>query len=218
MKLYSMLYNNWENEEKIIVISRPFIERNENKFKLIYNNRITKLKMYFPIKNLTKLKLKLIQYENISKMTFLFCGSIYLSEFSEVPIHTKKNRKIHIFKSQTSVDIKSIDESYIFKGNSSIKGKEDKPNIIIGMNYLFSYCMSLKKISSINNWNIENVKSLNFVFENCNSLKSLPDISNWNTKNVKSLNGMFLCCYNLLSLPDISKWNIENVENLSSIF
>jgi len=68
---------------------------------------------------------------------------------------------------------------------------------------LFAGFSSLKELSNISKWDIQNVKDIGSMFTGRTSLISLLDISNWNTKNIINMNALFLNCSSLKLLPDI---------------
>ena len=134
-KIYSFSANykpDQNNEEKVKIIDKKFIKRNNNKCKLIYKNKIFELKECLEdidtkYNHKDSFKIKLIFIDNLIDMSYMFLNCYSLISLS---INNKK-------------DINENDLS------SQIK--------IINMNYMFYGCNSLKSIFDIFQWDTSKV-------------------------------------------------------------
>ena len=77
------------------------------------------------------------------------------------------------------------------------------------MNYMFSHCTNLRKISSLDT---SNATSMDNMFEECSNLISIPSLD---TANVTSMYSTFKNCYFLTSVPRL---DINRVTNASYMF
>ena len=208
-----MQYKINQNDKKIKIFGYNeyddcFLKSNEDKCKIVYNNKEYELNEYFDIDNLNIknhiITIKIIGINNIINASYMFDGC---SSLISLPDICKWNT------------INVEDMSYMFSGCSSLTSLPDisKWNTINvnNMSFMFDDCSSLTSLPDISKWNTDNDESMYGMFYGCSSLISLPDISQWNTDNVESTFSMFRGCSSLVSLPDISKWNINNVNNMS---
>ena len=194
-----------EDKKEMKILGKEFVDNNKDKAIIIYDSKIIPIQEY--LKNKEKKEKKevdivLMEFEIIYDRSYMFHNCdllvrlIYLNV--EKDIETKNKKDII---------------SYFLRGQNLYT-----KYIINNINYMFSGCKSLKFISDISSWNIDNIKEMKCLFNECNMLYSLPDISKWNTINVKDMSYLFNSCLNLRSLPDISKWNTVNVEDMSNMF
>ena len=176
------------------ILSQTFVKNNKDKCKIVYNNKLYKIKEYFEdiVKNNIYKKLiriKLIFIHDIVDISYMFynCDSLIAVKDNN---QTNNNKNI---------------SSYFSK-------------YLMNMNNMFFGCKSLILLPDISTWNISNVISMKNMFNGCKSLISLPDISKWDTSKVRDMSYMFYECSSLISLPDISKWNINKVRNMNLMF
>ena len=102
----TIIYNIDKNE-KIKIFGKKFVEKNKNKCKIMYEDKIYDLTEEFNIKNSNeeKIIIKLLDINNITNMSELFCGCKLLESL------------LDISKWNTS---KITDMSHIFEGCSSL--------------------------------------------------------------------------------------------------
>ena len=80
---------------------------------------------------------------------------------------------------------------------------------LVGMNYAFAGCQSLKNIN-LRDFNASNITSADYAFAGT-AIEEL-DLTSWNVSNLTNMMGMFTECYSLTSL-DLSTWNPQG-ENI----
>ena len=228
------------NGEKVRILNKKFIRNNHDKCKIIYNNKLYKLKEYFEDINndynhQDLIKIKIIFFNNIINISYIFYECKSLISFFDIYKSNKFNY-IHTIEYDSLFDSynkKNTNNIFIDDYLSSISAnpsksksneKSDKfiesyKNIYItNLIGICGGCKSLKSLPDISKWNISKVKNMNKMFYECISLNSIPDISEWNTSNVKDMSQMFYKCKSLISLPNINKWNFSNIEDMSDIF
>ena len=144
-----------------------------------------------------------IQNNNINSLEKI------LIEFDDFPDYSSVSKK-------QRNDTKN---STISKAYKELKNLQDIKENSMNLSYIFANCSSLKFISGISNWNIDNISDMSGMFLNCSSLESIPDnISNWFTGNLSNMNSMFANCSSLISLPDLSKWTTSKVIDMGNLF
>jgi len=232
---FTIIYSINENDKKIKIFGKTFVENNINNCKIKIDNKEKELSEYYNIKNdkIKDIKIKLIT-SNVTDMSFMFDECSSLLSFPDIS-KWKTNNIINmkaIFADCSSLtslpDISKwntknvINMKSMFYNCRSLKSLPDiskwNTNNITQINHIFYGCSSLLSLPDISKWNINNVINMESIFDTCSSLTLLPDISKWNTNNVTQINHIFYGCSSLLSLPDISKWNTNNVINMKSIF
>ena len=166
---------NENNNEKVKILDKVFIEKNKNKSKILYKNKLYELKEYFEdidrnYNHKDSIKFKLIFVHNIIDLSYAFynCDSlISLSDNNEI------NQNI----------------SYL-------------QFFIINASYMFYNCKSLISIPDISNWNTSKVNNMSYMLFGCNSLISLPDISTLYLSNINNMKNMFQRNKSSLKLED----------------
>ena len=146
-----------------------FVKNNKNKCKMIINGKeeeiCSYLSNYHEYLNKGKLEIKLIDFKNISDISYMFSGClslISLPDISKMNLNNITNiRGIFFYCSSLSY----IDDISKWE----IKKVED----ICG---IFQYCSSLISIPDISNWNTANVINMHGIFQKCSKLSELPDI------------------------------------------
>ena len=149
---------------------------------------------------------------------------IYMKNSNEIKIFGKEFIKNN--KSNCKIIVKGKEQAITeyLQINDSINENEEleitfkEINKIENMSYLFSGCLSLKKIEGISEFISKYVNNVSNIFNDCSFLKSLPDILNWDTSNVTDMSYMFRNCSSLKTLPDISNWRTSKVTNIKGIF
>ena len=232
----NIIYKINNNPDKIRIFGKEFVKNNK-KLKIIVQENEKDISEFIEtnedIKNKGELEVKLKDINNITNMSHLFSGCIFLKN---IKIHNF-NRSItninNIFNDCSSLeslskeislwDISQIkDMSFMFRNCSSLTRLPDlsewKTWKVTNMEGIFSGCKSLNEIKGIQKWATDEVTNMKKIFSGCSSLKSLPDISSWNTQKVEDMGGIFTGCLQLTTLPDISKWDTGKVKDMSEMF
>ena len=224
-KLSRMIYKINNNENKIRIFGKTFVENNINKCRIIYNNIVSSLQEYLyfseKFKKCDNLEIILIEFESIYNRKCMFYECNLLKEFY-LPDDTEKyyefiidthNNDINSNLSNISDD-DSDDLFYSFYGNTN--------DFNIDKNSLENSLDSSDrkgnrsdkdKSSQIHSSEFLNVSyfyipyciDVSYMFKGCSSLDSLPNISRLNTSEINNMNNTFEGCSSLISLPDISK-------------
>ena len=221
-----------QNETKIRLFGKKFVENNKKNCYLIINNKITDLCEFYNINN----------EENNKQLTILYIEHKKSINLSYMFYDCKDLLSITV----SFWDISEVtDVSYLFSGCISLKSLPDismwNTSNITDISNLFSRLYEIKFLPDISQWDTSNVISMNNTFSHCFSLLSLPDISNWNTSKVRTMIGLFsglkslennFCYTNSITdmtyqnkdnnktnyFPDISKWNLSKVTELQNLF
>ena len=201
-----------ENQNRIKIFDRDFVDNNKKHCKIIYDNKEHELSDYIEIKNLRKiekniLEIKLIGIEDIRNAYCMFYDCSSLISLPDISEWNTKN-VTHM--------------NCMFAGCSSLISLPDisKWNLqnLITMNSIFARCSSLQSLPDISKWDISNARDIGNLIGECSSLKYIPDISIWNTSKITAISSFFQGCSSLISLPDISKWDINNIKSLDRMF
>ena len=229
--------NNFKNEG-FNLFGLKFIEKNEKKLKLFYNDKEFSFNDNYIIKSLNENK-KEIQIilkgiNNINDFSYMFCGCkslISLPDISKLNTSNITSMAYMFYGCSSLKNINSIkkfktnnvtDMSYMFSGCSSLKYLPDisiwDTSNLLKINHMFENCFSLLFLPDLSKWKTSNIINMAYLFNNCKSLKTLPDISKWKTNKINDMSYIFSNCSKLVSLPNISKWNISNVRNLDYLF
>ena len=91
---------------------------------------------------------------------------------------------------------------------ASFDSKNFKVDNVTNMVNLFVMCSKLSNISSLANWNVENVTYMTSMFQNT-SLTDISSLSNWNVENVIYMTSMFQRCSSLTDASGINDWDIK---------
>ena len=237
-------YEDEEEDDRIRLFGKKFIEDNKDKCLIIYNDEIYPLQEYFLIKDIESkknLEIKLLIFDKINS---LFCLFNKCKSLTKIELFKNNDKFSNQYNENNLKNIKSIvnenDSEYSEFSNSNKENdfypsKSDKSLTItdyysiINQKYngtfssLYSYNNLLntrnKYIKSKSIIYLPKIIDMSGIFNWCSSLKSLPDdITKFNTINTKYMYKLFSGCSSLLSLPDISKWNTSNVEDMGSMF
>ena len=224
-----------DNDSKIKIFGKDFVENNKENCFLLKNSTIYDIEEYYSLnKEKNNLQIKVIMSENMESMKGMFSDCLSFLSFPSISEWNTINIKemSGIFNNCTQLDTlpdiskwntKNVsDMSYMFNNCSSLKCLPDiskwNTENVSNMSYMFNNCSSLKYLPNISKWNTKTVIDMSNIFNNCSSLEILPDISKWNIKNVIYLNSLFKNCKALKKLPDINKWDTTNTISMSSIF
>ena len=210
------------NGSQIQLFGSSFVNNNEDKCKIIYNEKEYDLMEYFTFYNYKhndSIKIQLRINNNITDISYMFYFCKELLSISDL--------------SDENLNITDINNSFDENNSNDSSEKSDNSNEIdINENFYndnFTLSSIQKNTNSslyneINDLNyfkeniFTNVTNVSYMFGVCSSLISLPDISKWNTKNVTDMKYMFYGCSSLISLPDISKWDTNKVTDMSYMF
>ena len=202
-------YEDEEEDDRIRLFGKKFIERNKDKCLIIYNNEIYPLQEYFLIKDIESkdIKIKLLIFEKIISLTSLFdkCKSLTEIEFFENNKKILNKNKENKLKNETIIAnennteysefYKSNEENdfYPSKSNKSLTVTDyytiitQKYNGTLSSLYSYNKLFNMKNIyiKSKSIINLPKIYNMSYMFRYCSSLKSLPDdISKFDTKNV----------------------------------
>ena len=227
-----------ESNNDIKLFSRKFVERNNEKCKIIINGKEKEISSYYDHKeieaNEKHLKVKLKIIENITDLSDMFSGCsnlLSIDGLSNLETENVSNMS-NMFSecsSLSSIDGISDWKTYnvITMNNmfskcsslSSLKGiSKWKTMNVKNMNSMFFRCSSLKSLEELSEFQTENVIDMSYIFSGCSSLTTLNGLSKWKTKNVKFMSGMFSGCSSLLNLKGLSNWEIDNSTNINQMF
>ena len=223
---------------EIKIFGKYFVEKNKEKCKIIYENKILELTEFFYLPNNNEiqdiLEIKLIGINNINNMSYMFydCESlIYLPDISKWNTINVTDMSWMFYNCKSLSDLPDLskwntmnvtDMSFMFYNCKFFLSLPDisswDTSNVINMSRMFYNCESILSLPDISKWNTSNVKNMSCMFSGCVLLLFLPDISKWDTNKVIDMSCMFYNCRSLLSLPNISKWNINNVINITNMF
>ena len=186
------------NNHKLKVFDKKFVEKNKKYCKIIYDNKAYDLNEYFIIDNIKHnkdiIKIKLKGISKVTDMSYMFCLCTSLLEVPDID-------KIDTINIESMESLFDVCNSLISLPDISNWNTSNVTNI----SGLFNNCISIKSLPDISKWNTEKVINMSYMFSNCFSLLSLPNIQKWNISNVTDMNNMFSGCRSLSSMPDISK-------------
>ena len=204
----TLIYKKIDNENKIRIFGKEFVENNRNKCNIIYKGKNYKLEQYFEIPNgEDTLEIKLVGLNDVTDISYMFsnCEALkYISDISNLKVDKLTNIS-HLFSYCESLE--SLPD--ISSWNTSN---------ITDMSDLFSNCILIKSLPDISMWDTSNVTNMSYMLFNCESLSSLPDISLWKTNKVTNMSYLFFNCKALSSIPNISSWSISNLINTNGMF
>ena len=208
----SIKYIKFDDDDKIKIFGKEFIENNKSNFKIIINNIEKELCEYLDNIEVKKFDQNIIEIElqqineptNLSHM-FSGCKNLYSLENSSNLNLSKVTNMNNMFFGCSNLSFISNTSNW---DTSNVRNMGD----------MFSGCSTISSLPDISKFDTSNVTNLSYMFSGCESLSYLPDISKWDTSNVTNLSYLFYWCKSLTYLPDISKWNINNVTDMSWMF
>ena len=110
----------------------------------------------------------------------------------------------------------------LFAGCSSLKDISDLKSWdmqnVVDMNGMFKGCSSLEDISALKNCDTTNVTDMNGMFDGCSALRDISALKDWNTCNVADMSGMFYGCSLLRGILSLKDWDLSNVKYMSRVF
>jgi len=166
--VYNINKKNEEDEENIRIFGHEFVENNENKCKMIIDNKEYKITEKYNITNYNnnKLEIKLKGVNNVTNMGGMFseCKSL-----SSLPDISKWNTNNVTNMSVMFIECKSLSSLPDISKWNTLN--------VTNMSSMFYKCSSLLSLPDISKWNTNNVINMSSMFYYCSSLLSLPDIS-----------------------------------------
>ena len=207
-------YKMRNQESKINLFGKEFVEKNKNISKFIYEGNEYDLVPYFEIPNYESL-IK----NGINEISIILTNINKLTDIS----HMFQYSDFLYSDDMPQWDTKNINDiSFLFSDCSTLISIPDISNWdtsnIINISELFYNCYSLTSLPDISKWDTSNIKYMRNIFKDCRALISIPNISKWNIKNCTNICAMFQGCLSLKEIPDISKWDISNIIDLSYFF
>ena len=204
----TIIYKKIDDENKIRIFGKEFVETNGNKCKIIYKGKNYKLEQYFEIPNgEDTIEIKLVGLNDATNISYMFSNCEALKSIPDI--------------SNLKVD-KVTNISHLFSYCESLESLPDisswNTSNITDMSDLFSNCVLIKSLPDISMWDTSNVTNMSYMLFNCESLSSLPDISLWKTNKVTNMSYLFFNCKSLSSIPNISLWSINKVNNTNGMF
>ena len=190
-------YEDEEEDDRIRLFGKKFIERNKDKCLIIYNDEIYPLQEYFLIKDIESkdIKIKLLIFEKIISLTSLFnkCKSLTEIEFFENNKKILNKNKEDKLKNETIIAnennteysefYKSNEENdfYPSKSNKSLTVTDyytiitQKYNGTVSSLYSYNKLFNMKNIyiKSKSIINLPKIYYMGYMFRYCSSLKSL---------------------------------------------
>lgn len=181
--------------DKLLMMSRCAVNYDTDiddlRYSVIYDYQDCSLRIYNDTDGCTwgDTKIKIKEYKDICKYIDVYCRlGKYCSElFSDF------------------VNLKSIG----FLENAAL-------NDVLYATGMFRNCVLLEHVGS-QYWNLPKVKDTSYMFSGCVSLKRIDSASSWDIPTVVNAESMF---YNNKSLQPLnfSKWHTSNVENMLNMF
>ena len=184
------------NDSKIKLFGSEFVDRNEEKCKIIYNEKEYDLMDYFKFdnnyNNNDSIKIQLRINNNITDISFMFFECEELLSISDLSVD--------------NFNITDINKSFDGNNFNNYSEKSDNSNENDISETFYNDNLTLSSIPKNTNSSIySEINGLNNIKENI-------------FKNVTNMSGMFGGCSLLISIPDISKWETKNVTDISCIF
>ena len=197
-----MIYKIEDNKNNLRVLGKEFVKKNKNKGKLIINNKKFSLNEMISVKDITKNKILMILYENISNKSFMFKDCYSLESFSQSLIDLNE---INSNFKQELIDFNEINSNFKQESINNITRNEKQILLFPWINdkkvedeeqYSFSVKDNIdysdvvqknKNNDSLNNstlldsngilkLNYHNIFDMSYMFYNCKLLHSLPDM------------------------------------------
>ena len=223
-----MMYNIPENPlfqiSEIKIFGDKFVEKNKDKCKINYKNKIYPLKASFSLDEIDrideKLEIILIEYEDITDKSFMFYNCDLLEKFEAISPYDEVKEKINMLinnknNNENNNNINLTNKFYL--NLKEIDGK-NKKFYLHSSEDEYSNLPLFNDFIDIMKWNSCLCTNMKSMFHGCKSLISLSNISEWDTSNVIDMSSMFEGCSSLISLPDLSKWNTNKLQYINSIF
>ena len=229
-----VIYDVEDNTIETKIFGEEFIKNNEDRLKLIIENKEIDLcgKYLFKSKgrNLIEIKEKKPLKNTCSMFNDCICLH-NLDVFKNWDMSRIKdtNSMFNGCFSITSIEAlkkwnmsNCVNMSYMFENcysNTSIDAlKNWNMSKVKNTSFMFCECSSITNIDSLKNWDMSNVKDTNYMFYGCSSINNIDALKNWNMKNVINTSDMFCGCSSLTSINSLNNWNLKNVKNASHMF
>ena len=155
-----IIYNNNKKDNEIKLFDNDFIKNNKDKcYILIDNKKYDICEKYKLNNNNNILKIKLIETQTITNMSYMFYECSSLKSLPDISNWNTSN---------------VIDMSYMFCNCSSLNSLPDISNWntsnVTNMSDMFCNCSSLKSLPDISNWNTSNVTDKKDMFKGCKEI------------------------------------------------
>ena len=216
------------NEDVIRILGKYFIKQNENKCKLIYNNKKYRLNNYFNEidnnydHNINEIKLKIIGINNITDFGDMFHGSFYLSSVSESKhnIEQRISNSYNIFNNNNNpyllfelIGKKNANEGNNININTNYELYEEfKESIDFYNECILSQSENISSIkTNLSDYSYKNSDNIIYIYQ------ALSTNNNYNNK-LKKISRMFYGCISLKTLPDLSNWDTSSVIEMNHMF
>ena len=183
-----------ENENYYIrILGKDFVKKNENKGKLIINNKKYKLKEFIKAKEFkdNQIKINMILSKELSNISYLFDNCEKLKEFYFCDDEINMEDEAHPLLEELNDYCNDLD----FNENSLDNSSEDSLYKNLKIDDIYSNCSEIttktKMEEKYNNSTINYIRDniiiyqhnyyydMSYMLYNCSSLLSLPDISKW---------------------------------------
>ena len=184
--------------DNIKILGHDFVKNNNNKAKLIINNKRFKLKEFINGKEFkdNKIKINMILSKGLSNVSHVFENCTKLIEFS-------------IYDDIINIDYEEpyyyYDECYNYNADYSDDNNycsQDNFYKDFYNEYMYSNYSEVERNKNKSSSTMNYIKDNIIIYQNCNNY--YIDVSR-----------MFMNCLFLSSLPDISNWNTINITNMS---
>ena len=186
---YRMIYELKKEDNIIRIIGKEFHKKNNNKGRIIYNNK--KINLSEGLFHLINIKNDYLKIQMTLRMDccnkscmFKDCSSLIHLKFDN-DISNDEFKDISIYDKNIDIDFNNKKEESFDEDKNHFPYTEIEVIPNIKRNLREEYKCDT------------NISAMNEIFYNCSSLISLPDISNFYTINVIDMNKLFYNCRNL---------------------
>ena len=181
-------------------------KKGENKFKIIFNDKLTSLYRFFEdCSTLKSVDLTNLNTSNVNELGWMFNGCKKLKKIKGLNgLSTSNVINMRGFFQQCG-ELESIDLSNIDTSN------------VIDISYMFNKCSKLKIINGMNCFNTKNVLFMDKMFQACNKLECI-DLLNFDTSKVCNIEGLFYGCSSLKEIKGLNKLNTSYALKMKNMF
>ena len=247
MKLYhrikysnelTLKYRINKKDKKVNIFGDEFVSNNEDKCKIIIENKESELKSEINIndinnynKNQNEITVILKDVNKITNMKYAFKDTSLSSISGLSKIDMSKVETMEGFfqnciylEKMIGIDwnIKNVKNlSYLFSGCTGIKYISFKNLNTLNtqdMSYMFHDNRELHYINGLNKLETTNVKNMECMFSECRKLEFINDLSQWKTNNLENVGEIFKGCKSLKAISDISNWDTSKLKDIHEIF
>lgn len=188
-------FYNDENDPPFYFSGSPSIDEYIKKIPSIItirSNKTSTAQMFMNVINVTEFPKKIVNTENVTDMTQMFCNCRGMLNVPEMNTKSVTNMEKMFYNCSSLETIPFMDTTNV-----------------TNMNEMFNYCTNLKSIPLLNT---SNVTKMGTMFQNCKNLKTIPLLD---TSNVTDMAWTFSGCTNLQTVPDL---NTQNVTDMRATF